>query len=87
MRSSGLAGQSRSGQRRSKASPPKSTLDLSTNMLVSLLQAQCQGFGLSSGRAELAGAIVALLSQDYIQLKADNQGMVNKTLKHVQLGH
>ena len=44
------------------------------------------GIFLSSGRAELAGAIVAILSQDFIKLKADSKGVIDKTLKHMQLG-
>ena len=44
------------------------------------------GIFFSSGRAELAGAIVGLLSRDFVTLKADNRGNMDKTLKYMQLG-
>ena len=40
----------------------------------------------SSARAELVGAIVALMTQSAITLKADNEGVINKALKQIQLG-
>ena len=44
------------------------------------------GIFLSSTRAELAGAIVALMYQSAVTLKADNEGVIKKALRHVQLG-
>ena len=44
------------------------------------------GIFLSSARAELVGAIVALMTQSAITLKADNEGVISKALKHFQLG-